>query len=129
MTLSKLRFSQKDNLKKCTSFEEQRNKVYSRKRLFWHFHLQLSFVYKTVSQIYFNLFCSEDKRDLSEFLGNKIDFTNIMNVNPNVLAKNWKFKNLRHGFVDERAMITITLIPSCHWKTLACKRKDLKTYF
>ena len=43
-------------------------KVYSGKRLFSHYHLQLSFVYKTPLQIYFNLFYSGDKRLLSEFL-------------------------------------------------------------
>ena len=37
------------------------------KRLFWHYCLQLSFVYKTVSQISFNLICSGDKRLLSEY--------------------------------------------------------------
>ena len=42
-----------------------------------------------------------------------------MNVCPNILAKNKNFKKLRHGFVDERALITMTLISSCHWKTLA----------
>ena len=31
-----------------------------------------------------------------------------MNVSPNILAKNWNFKKLRHGFVDERAVITTT---------------------
>ena len=41
-----------------------------------------------------------------------------MNVSPNILAKNYIFKELRHGFVDERALITTTLISSCHWKTL-----------
>ena len=32
---------------------------------------------------------------------------------------------MRHGFVDERAMITTTLISFCHWKTLVpfCLRK------
>ena len=25
---------------------------------------------------------------------------------------------MRHSFVDERALITTTLISSCHWKTL-----------
>ena len=44
-------------------------KVYSRKRLLWHYRLQLSFVYKKLSQISFNLFWSGDKRFLSEFLG------------------------------------------------------------
>ena len=81
--------------------------------MFWHCSLQLSFVYKTVSQISFNLFCAGDKRLLSE-----VDFTDMMNVSPNILAKNQNFKKLRQGFVDERAMITITLISSCHWKTL-----------
>ena len=44
-------------------------KVYSRKRLLWHYRLQLSFTYKKLSQISFNLFWSGDKRFLSEFLG------------------------------------------------------------
>ena len=42
-------------------------KVYSWKRLFWHYRLQLSFVYKTVSQISFTFFWSGDRRLLSEF--------------------------------------------------------------
>ena len=41
-----------------------------------------------------------------------------MNVSPNILAKNQNIKKLRHGPVDERALITVTLISSCHWKTL-----------
>ena len=58
-------------------------------------------------------------------LGNEVDFRDIMNVSPIILAKNSIFKKLRHGFVDERALITTTLISSCHWKTLAlfCLRK------
>ena len=51
-------------------------------------------------------------------LGNKIDFRDIMNVSPNILAKNWNFKNLRNSFVDEKALIPTTLMSSCHWKTL-----------
>ena len=46
----------------------KRCKVYPGKRLIWHYHLQLSFVYKAESQISFNFFCSGDKRLLSEFL-------------------------------------------------------------
>ena len=32
---------------------------------------------------------------------------------------------MTHSFVDKRAMITTTLTPSCHWKTLVpfCLRK------
>ena len=42
-----------------------------------------------------------------------------MNVSPNIFAKNKTLKKLRHGFVDETALITATLLSSCHWKTLA----------
>ena len=50
-------------------------------------------------------------------LGNEVDFTDIINVSPNILAKNQKLQKLKHCFVDERAMITTTLIISCQWKT------------
>ena len=46
----------------------KRYNVYSGKCLLWHYRLQLSFAYKTMSQISFNLFWSGDKRLLSEFL-------------------------------------------------------------
>ena len=48
-----------------------------------------------------------------------------MNVSLNILAINLNFKKLRQGFVDERAMITTTLMSSCHWKTFVpfCLRK------
>ena len=49
LTFSKLRFSRKENLKKCINFEEQKG------------------IFKTLSQISFKLFCSGDKRLLSEF--------------------------------------------------------------
>ena len=51
------------------------------------------------------------------YLGNEVDFRDIMNVSPNILTKNYNFKIKRHGFVDERALITTTLISSRHWKT------------
>ena len=43
----------------------------------------------------------------------------------NIFAKNQNFKKLGHGFVDKRTLITMTLISSCHWKTLVrfCLRK------
>ena len=57
-------------LQKCTSFEEQEGIRYIifRKTFILVYYLQLSFVYKTMSQISFKLFCSGDKRLLSEFL-------------------------------------------------------------
>ena len=52
------------------NFEEQKStyKVYLGKRLYRHYRLQLSFIYKTMSQISFKLFCSGDKRLSSAFL-------------------------------------------------------------
>ena len=73
---------------------------------------------QTVSQISFKLFL---KGLYQSFLENEVDFRDIMNASPNTLAK-----KLRHGFVDERALITRILISSCHWKTLVpcCLKKE-----
>ena len=51
-------------------------------------------------------------------LENEVGFRDIMNVFLNILAK---------SFVDERALITTTLISSCHWKTLVpfCLQKKI----
>ena len=102
-------------------WKAKRCKVYSGKRLFWYYCLQLP-----------NLFCSGDKSLLLESLQNEVDFRDIMNVFANILAKNQNFRKLRQNFVDERALITTTLISSCHWKTLVpfcLQKKYLKTNF
>ena len=55
-----------------------------------------------------------------------------MNVSPNILAKNENLKKLRDDFVDERALITTTLISFCHQKTLlpfCFQKKRPKTHF
>ena len=109
-----------------------RYKVYSRKCLFWHC-LQLSFAYKTLSQISFNLFCSGDNRFLSELLRKSGWLQGHNEHFPNILANTHQnFKKLRQGFVDESALITTTLISSCHWKTLApfcLQKKRLENTF
>ena len=66
--VGKVSFSERKFEEMHELWRAKRYKVYSGKRLFWHYYLQLSFVYKTVSQISFKLFCSGDKRLLSEFL-------------------------------------------------------------
>ena len=75
-------------------------------------------------------------RDIKGFypssLGNEVDSKDMSNVSPNILAKNWNFKKLRHGFVGESALITTALIKPVTRKPLypfACERKDLKTHF
>ena len=83
-----------------------------------------------VSDFLLICFSQEIKGFYQSSLGNEFDFRDIMNVSPNILAKNWNFKKLRQDFVDEKALITTTLISSCHWKNLfACEGKDLKTHF
>ena len=64
-----------------------------------------------------NCFVQEIKGFYQSSLGNEVDFRDIVNVFPNILTKNLNFKKLRHDFADERAVITTTLISSCHWKT------------
>ena len=73
-------------------------------------------------QISFNLFCSRANQCS---IANEVDFRDLINVSPNIVAKNWNSKKLRHGFVDERALITTTLISSCRWKNHVpfCLRK------
>ena len=64
-------------------------------------------------------FAWEKKGFYQSSLGNEVvAFKDIMDVSRNILAKTQNFKKLRHSFVDKRALITMTLISSCHWKSL-----------
>ena len=62
--VGKVNFSE-ENLKKCASFEEQKG---TGKRSFWHYCVHLSLFIRPCLRSCFNLFCSGDKRFLSEFL-------------------------------------------------------------
>ena len=50
--------------------------------------------------------------------GNEVNFIDLMKVLTKISAQNRNLIKLRHGFVNEKAMIKATLILSCHWKTL-----------
>ena len=104
-------------MKKCTSFEEQIGTRYIRENVYFGIII-FSYLSSTKPCLRFllNCFVREIKGFYQSSLGNEVDFRVIMNVSPNTLAKNQNFKNLRHGFVDERALITTTLISSRHWK-------------
>ena len=106
-------------MKKCTSFEEQKGTRYIRGNVYFGI-IVFSCLSSTKPCLRFLLICFD--REIKGFyqssLGNDVDFTDIMNVSPNILAENLNFKTLRHGFVDERALITATLISSCHLKIL-----------
>ena len=92
-------------------------------RLFWHYRLSSI---KWCLRLLLICFAREIKSFCQSSVGNEVYFRDIMNVSPNILVKNQKLKKLRHFFVDERAMITTTLISSCHCKTLVpfCLRKE-----
>ena len=113
-------------MKRCTSFEEQRGTRYIRENVYFGI-IVFSCLSSTKPCLRFLLICfaREIKGFYQSSLGNEVDFRDIMNVSPNILAKNQNFKELRQSFVDERALITTTLISSFHWKTLVpfCLRK------
>ena len=89
MTFSKLSFSRKENLKKCTNFEGQigtrciSGNVYIGIIIF-------SCLSSTKSCLRFLLICfnPEMKDFYQSSLGNEVHFTDVMNVSPNILAKN-----------------------------------------
>ena len=113
-------------MKKCTSFEEQKSTRYIRGNVYFGI-IVFSCLSSTKPCLRFLLICfaREIKGFYQSSLGNEVDFTNIMNVSSNILAKYSNYKKLRLGFVGERAMIKTTLISSCHKKTLVpfCLRK------
>ena len=81
-----------------------------------------AFLLKTRVSDFFKIsFAQEIKGFYQSSLGNDVDFRDIMNVSQNILVKNQNLQKLKHGFVDERVMITTTLISSssCHCKVLA----------
>ena len=112
-------------MKKCNTFEKQKGTRYIRRNVYFGI-IVFSCLSSTKSCLRFLLICFD--REIKGFyqssLGNEVDVTDIMNVSPNILAKNQNFKKLRYNFLDERTLIT-TLISSCHWKTLVtfCFRK------
>ena len=106
-------------MKKCTSLEEQNGTRYIGEYVDICI-VVFSCLSSTKPYLRFLLICFA--REIKGFyrcsLGNEVDSRDIMNVSENILAKNQNLKKLRHGFVDERALITKTLISSCHWKIL-----------
>ena len=115
------------NLKKSTSYEEKKGERY-----LWENVYFCMIIFSCLSsekqslRFLLNCFLWEIKGFYQSSLGNDVDFRDKMNVSPNILAENENFKKLKQGFVDERALITTTLISSCHWKNLVpfCLRRE-----
>ena len=117
--MSEKQFSRKESLKECTNFEEQKGTKYIRENVYFGIIIFscLSSA-KSCLRFLLNCFAWEIKGFYQSSLGNEVDFRDIINVYPNILAKSQNFKKLRHVFVDEKALIKSTSISSCHWETL-----------
>ena len=118
-TCRKNKFLGKKIWRNALSFEEQRDTRYIWGNIYFG-TIFFSCLSSTKPCLRFILICfaREIKGFYQSSLRNKVDFREIMNVSPNILAKNWNFRKLRRRFVDERAMIATTLTSSCHCKTL-----------
>ena len=88
LTFSKLRFSRKENLKKCTNFEEQKGTRYIRGNVYVGIFV-FSWLSSTKPCLRFllNCFVREVKDFYESSFGNKVDFRDIMDVSLNILAK------------------------------------------
>ena len=84
-----LKICQKENLKKCRSFEEQKGTRYIRENVYFGIII-FSCLSSTKPCLRFllNCFVREIKGFYQSSLGNEVDFRDIMNVSPNILAKN-----------------------------------------
>ena len=92
LILSKLWFSQKENLKKCYNFEEQKGARYIRGGFILALSSSAVFRLLFVSQISFKLLCSGDKRLLSEYLREWGWFQGHNERFPKYLGKKLKLK-------------------------------------
>ena len=92
LTFSKLPFSRKENLKKCTNFEEQKGTRYIQGNVYTYYisvdSSCLSSSTKPCLRFLLNCFVREIKGFYQSFFGNEIDFRDIMNVSLNIFAKN-----------------------------------------
>ena len=82
-------YLRKENLKKCTSFEEQKGTRYIWENVYFGIII-FSCLSSTKLCLRFllNCFVREIKGFYQSSLGNEVDFRDIMNVSPNILAKN-----------------------------------------
>ena len=89
LTFSKLQFYREENLKKCTTFEEQKGTRYIRGNVYFGI-IVFSCLSSTKPCLRFllNCFVREIKGFYQSSLGNEVDFRDIMNVSLNILAKN-----------------------------------------
>ena len=88
--ISKFRFSRKENLKKCTNFEEQKGTRYIWGNVYIGIIVISCFsTTKSCFRFFFlNCFVREIKGFYQSSYGNEVGFRDIMNVSSNIFAKN-----------------------------------------
>ena len=115
-------------MKKCTTFEEQKGTRYICRNVSFGM-IVFSCLSSAKPCLRFLLICfdQEIKGFYQSSLGrsSEVDFMDIMNVSPNILAKNQSFKKTETLY--KRATITMTLTSSCHQKILVpfCLQKKI----
>ena len=85
---SKLRFSRKENLKKCTNFEEQIGTRYIWGNVYLALSSSTVFRLQSCLRFFWNCFVREIKGFYQSYYGNENDFRDIMKVSPNIFANN-----------------------------------------
>ena len=89
LTFSKLQFYREENLKKCTIFEEQKGTKYIRGNVYFSI---IDFRCLSSAKPCLRFLLISFDREIEGFyqssLGNEVNFRDIMNVSPNILAKN-----------------------------------------
>ena len=93
LEFSKLRFSRREILKKCTSFEEQKGTTYIRGNVYFGI-IVFSCLSSTKPCLRFllNCFVREIKGFYQSSFGNEVDFRDIMNVLDVPKYLGWKLK-------------------------------------
>ena len=88
LKFSKLRFSRKGNLKKCTNFEEQKGTRYIGENVYFGINLfSCLSPTKQCLRFFLNCFVRKIKGFYQSSLGNEVNFRGTMNVSQNILAK------------------------------------------
>ena len=128
--VGKVNFSERKIAEMQQLWRANRYKVYSGKRLFLHYCIQLFFFYKIVSQISFNLFCSGDKSLSSELLRKRGWFQGQNERFSRYLGWKLKFQKTETQFCRWKSTdnndINIFLLLESSCTFFACDRKDLK---
>ena len=127
LTFSKCRFSWKEKLKKCNSFEQQKVTRY----IWGNIYLDIivfccPWSTKPCFRFPITCFVWETKGFYQSSLGNEIDFTDVINISPNILVKikikkNWDtVLYMKEQWLQQHECLPVTRKPMY---LFLCKKK------